>query len=387
MSIAPSLPSAEELRELTGRDFSADIFELPPPAAQNSAPESPWKKRSVMIACALALVAMIAGGMIVALEFMPDNESTVVTVSTETGAPASTLAGPVWEAAQPRFDSLSVAPAVESPAPLVVAETGIHQPPPAPVPERALTRAEPGAAPPPADQAAVLSPPAPQTSNSAPTAMPSRTITETPETADTPPSSAAAVVELEIGELESRTLDDVRKMLFRGDRRAARSTLVDFMQQYGERPEPRALLAGLLLQEGRLAQAGALLGDVDPGTPSAALRLLKARVVAAGGNSAAAVRLLEVVPPAVAEMSDYHAMMALLYQQTGQYEASVQVYDALVDFDPDNTRWQLGRAISLEGGGNPEEARVAYQRLLTRGDLPRELAVFADERLRQLSYR
>ena len=198
--------------------------------------------------------------------------------------------------------------------------------------------------------------------------------------------SPARVDVVDVAELEARALRDVQRLIFSGDRVQAKRVLIDFMKRYGEREEPKGVLAGLLLQEGRLREANALLAAVDPATPSPILRSLRARILTTVGQPAEAIALLEAAPPRLSDAPDYHALLALAYQQASRFDESAAVYARLTELEPGNDRWWLGYGVGLDGAGKPEAAIVAFQQALDGRTLPGELADYALSRVRALSY-
>ncbi len=362
MSIAQSIPAAEALRELADRDnSSADIFELPH-ASEDETPVQPSNRIRIVAAVVGTLLAVVLLGWGYQMLMAPETIEIPVE-PVPTAQPAVATAPATWVEAEPRFESLEATPKIEAPAPTVTAvQTVTDTPAPVSTVEANVAEVETSVV------------------NASP-------VQAEPGDKQQPVALDNTVVPVSIEELESRVLANVRRSLFQNDRRSAKAALVDFMQEHGETAESKALLAGLLLQEGQVRPARALLADVSRATVSAKLRLLKARILSESGDLTGAISLLETVPPAIEEMSEYHALLALLYKQTRQYENSARLYGELAKFDETNFRWQLGHAISLEGAGNLVLAKAAYERVLSNEAMPRSLADYAYSRLRVVSYR
>lgn len=188
------------------------------------------------------------------------------------------------------------------------------------------------------------------------------------------------------------TRQRVQHLIQRGDKALGRGQLATAEADYRSalRADPhsrraRQSLAALMIHEQRYHAAARLIDRGLAGDPhySPYVRL-KARVLAAGKGPKAALALLEKSPPAVEDDPAYHALMAALYQQTGQYARSVHEYRALVEVNPDAGVWWLGAAISLEGEQHPRAALQAYERARGTNSLGPRLLAYANSRIKAL---
>jgi len=189
------------------------------------------------------------------------------------------------------------------------------------------------------------------------------------------------------------TQQRVRHLLQRGDNALGQGQLATAEADYRSalRADPhsrqgRQSLAALMIHEQRYHEAARLIdrGLADAPGYSPYVRL-KARVVAADQGPKAALALLQKSPPAVEDDPAYHALMAALYQRTGQYARSVHQYRALVEVNPDAGVWWLGAAISLEGEQHPRAALQAYERARDTSSLGPRLLAYANSRIKALT--
>lgn len=70
---------------------------------------------------------------------------------------------------------------------------------------------------------------------------------------------------------------------------------------------------------------------------------------------------------------DYYTVLAETYRQSGDYRSALKIYQALLNFGPENAVWWMGYGLSEEGLGQKEAAKDAFQRAKRLGNLPAEL--------------
>jgi len=160
----------------------------------------------------------------------------------------------------------------------------------------------------------------------------------------------------------------------------------------------RELLAGLALQSGRWRETQALLEQglyLTPGHYPYAQLL--ARVYVDHGSEKKALELLEKSRAAVLADADdsrdgggraasgtaaeYFAFLATLYQRTGRHDEAVKSFNEAVKLRPQEGRWWLGAAISLEAVEQWRAAGEAYQRAAASGSLDKQLLQYSQQRL------
>lgn len=228
--------------------------------------------------------------------------------------------------------------------------------------------------------------PKPAASEATPTA-PDRTPatdasgTQAPDRGDAPAPDARAVPVPDAEALYRQGLRDARS----GDIAAA---IEAFAQAARAAPKMapvwRAWVSELLAMDD-LARASQVLGRARaavPGDP--VLRELQARLWLQQGRLQAARALLERAPPPLHRHPSYHALLASLYQQTGDTRRAASTYRSLLATDAGVAVWWVGLAVALEGEAQAGAAARAYARALSLKTLPAEVEVFAANRHRLL---
>lgn len=148
--------------------------------------------------------------------------------------------------------------------------------------------------------------------------------------------------------------------------------------------EARLAYVEMLSDVGRRGDAGAALLDAVERWPGhAAYRLTLARRLLAGGDSAAAVSLLEAGVGASDRQGEIAGTLAALYQQQGRYEQSVAMYRKALLANDRHGIWWTGLGISLESAGDPAQARAAYREAAGLG-LSGDVRSFVESRLEAL---
>jgi MSHA biogenesis protein MshN len=94
--------------------------------------------------------------------------------------------------------------------------------------------------------------------------------------------------------------------------------------------------------------------------------------------------VLTTLAPPISTAPDYHNVLALAAQQSGEHAAAVTIYQQLISLQPAQGRHQAGLAISLEALGNSSGARSAWQQALRDPQLPLALVRYGQSRLQQL---
>lgn len=112
----------------------------------------------------------------------------------------------------------------------------------------------------------------------------------------------------------------------------------------------------------------------------AELRMLLARGQLQSNDKLAALATLTQNPPALADNPSYHALLAALRQQVGDWAGSAEVYRQLVSAQPQQAPWQLGLAIALEQIDQPAQAARHYSLAAQGQGLDANSRGFAAER-------
>ena len=123
--------------------------------------------------------------------------------------------------------------------------------------------------------------------------------------------------------------------------------------------------------------------SLAPGNPD--LRKIYARLLLDDRRQNEAINLLKTKPvPSVVQDLEYHALLAALYQESGQFNVASSVYAQLLQVRPQEALWWMGMAISLEQSGNSDSARNAYQKAVSLAGLSPDLQNYIHGRLRAL---
>lgn len=144
----------------------------------------------------------------------------------------------------------------------------------------------------------------------------------------------------------------------------------------------RELLAGLALQGGRWREAQSLLEQGVAQHPQHyPFAQLLARSYVDHGQDAKALSLLEKSRDAAGADAEYFAFLATLYQRNGRHSEAVKSFNEAVKLRPQEGRWWLGFAISLEATEQWKASSDAYQRAITSGGLDKKLLQYSQSRL------
>jgi MSHA biogenesis protein MshN len=171
------------------------------------------------------------------------------------------------------------------------------------------------------------------------------------------------------------------ELLNQGRRDEAQVKLRAALQKNPAHAGARELLAGILFSSGHAAQAHRLLQrGIEISPDNERLAVVQARLEVDQGRDQEAVAGLEKVVKRVPRAADASGFLAALYQRQNRHKEAVRAYRQALAVQPDNSRWWLGLAISLQAGDDASSAAIAYRRALDAG-LPLKLAQFARERL------
>lgn len=94
---------------------------------------------------------------------------------------------------------------------------------------------------------------------------------------------------------------------------------------------------------------------------------------------------LQIEAPMLSSAPDYHAVLALAEQQTGDHQAAANRYRQLLLAQPQHGRHYAGLALSLDAIGERSAAIAAWRRALADPALPAAVARFGQQRLQQFN--
>jgi Flp pilus assembly protein TadD len=144
-------------------------------------------------------------------------------------------------------------------------------------------------------------------------------------------------------------------------------------------------LYGVLVRAARTGAAEqALQQGLVLAKEPAALAKLYARMLLDRGEKDAAVSILKIHRPAPASDTEYHAFLAALLQQQGQYTEAGEIYQNLLAAEPNSGSAWIGLAMSHDSLGNRADAVTAFESALRTGSLKTPLARYARRRTEEL---
>ena len=150
--------------------------------------------------------------------------------------------------------------------------------------------------------------------------------------------------------------------------------------------DARLQLIKVLQQQMKLKTAESVLQTGLTLTPgNLKLRKIYARLLLNSQRQSEAIELMKTRPlPGIVQDLEYYALLAALYQDSGEYEAATAVYAQLLKIKPQVSLWWMGMAISLEQSGSVKPARDAYQKALELSGLSPDLRNYIHGRLQEL---
>jgi len=151
-----------------------------------------------------------------------------------------------------------------------------------------------------------------------------------------------------------------------GQHSQALSTLRAAMQSGDAAPKSAALLVAVLMSQQQLQEAQPYLDQALRHTPQdATLLKLKARMLAAQGDTARARAVLSQLSPATSADVELLALTASLAQQAQDFPAATAYYLQWTRIDPSSGAAWYGLALALDAQASTASAVAAYQHALT----------------------
>lgn len=149
--------------------------------------------------------------------------------------------------------------------------------------------------------------------------------------------------------------------------------------------QARLLLASLYIQQERLVRSKEILATGLKDNPGhAPLAKLYAQLLVAQSRDREAISHLQRALPDASEDAEYHALLAGIYQRTGETLTAAQYYQAALDLSPEHGEWWMGLGISQEQAGSTKAALASYRRAL-KYPLTAVLQEYITTRLESLS--
>lgn len=150
-----------------------------------------------------------------------------------------------------------------------------------------------------------------------------------------------------------------------------------------ENKESRKKLAALWFGRKSYQQAINLLSQgIGIDKQDADLRMLKAQIQLKQGQHKGAHQTLIALPEL--QQQDYQLMLANVAQQIEAYQDAIIAYKVLITMQPYSGKWHLGLAIVYDRDSQFKLAEKEYALSLSKNDLSRASAEFAQQRIQAL---
>ena len=168
-------------------------------------------------------------------------------------------------------------------------------------------------------------------------------------------------------------------------------TLANLTQSLEANPanqEARQTLAGLLLDNKRNDEAKAILSTGLTISPEQSdFRIALARLQVESGDRATALTTLEQGLAYAKSNADYQSFLATLLQRADRHEEAISHYMSAVSLGAATPSTLIGLGISLQAVGKLENAKESFTRAQTNTSLTPALALFVEQRLKQINQR
>ncbi len=165
----------------------------------------------------------------------------------------------------------------------------------------------------------------------------------------------------------------------------AQRLLEGLLSRNKDQHKARLLLAKLYIQQQLNGRAESLLATSLIDYPQyAPYAKLYAQILAKEGRDSEAIHAVTTALPTVSTDADYHALLAGLYQRSGDPIAAADSYRDALRLAPEHGEWWMGMAIANEHAGMSGLAKRAYRQAL---QVPTSTPVqqYAEKRLQQLT--
>lgn len=180
-------------------------------------------------------------------------------------------------------------------------------------------------------------------------------------------------------------LELAREMLVGGRLTEAEKLLKALIKEKPASLPARELLAGLLLRNNRTDEAAAEIATARKYYPrSDNLVLLQAKMMLSRGEQQQVTHLLQQHVQVTKASEKPRALLASLYQRSGNYADAYRLYNQLAKHQSANEEYWMGLAISLDGLQQPGKARQAYSRALQSSGLSPALREYAIKRIHNI---
>ncbi|UAA39089.1 tetratricopeptide repeat protein [Paraneptunicella aestuarii] len=151
------------------------------------------------------------------------------------------------------------------------------------------------------------------------------------------------------------------------------------------RHDVRKRLAVLLYSNDQESDAETLLRQgMDLAPDRIDLRLMLGRLLHRQQKTTELYNVLKVVRPSVEQNSEYISLLAMAAQQLNYHQEASELYGLLASYEPEQSRWWLGIAISSDKMQNVPLALDAYRRVQDLNQLSVSVMEFVKQRIKAL---
>lgn len=144
--------------------------------------------------------------------------------------------------------------------------------------------------------------------------------------------------------------------------------------------------ATLLVRQKRLHEAERYLNIGLKAQPDAVpLVILRARIDLMNDKPQRALSLLDTVHPAIMDAPDYYLLLAAVYQRLDKPLKAAEIYNLLIELQPENGAYWLGLGVSLEAAGKTGAAVEAYRKASAYGGFQPQVNQFLQQSIQKLT--
>ncbi len=204
-------------------------------------------------------------------------------------------------------------------------------------------------------------------------------------TANVPEQQPSSIKQMSRQQQAEGEYNQAADLMQQGHGNAARPHLENALQLNPAHAQARLMLATLLLENKRNAEAETVLQDGLHNDPTQAkLSMLLARIQVERGALPLALETLRRTLPYAEGQPDYQAFMAAILQRQNAHEEAAQHYQAALRLSPNAGVWWMGLGISLQALKRKDEARDAFKHAIDSGNLSAELQDYVKQRMKDL---
>ncbi len=197
-------------------------------------------------------------------------------------------------------------------------------------------------------------------------------------------SMSVQQVKLMPSELATKAISRAEKALEANDSVTAINAYSAALRYVPSDEVSRMKISALLYGKNQLQEAVKVLQKgIKRDNDSVKLRYALAQLLVKEKQPQAALSVLEYIP--LNATTEYIALRGAIAQQINYNDLAIESYRILVNKEPENGRWWLGFAISLERQGELDTALNAYKKSMLNAGLSSNSQAFARDRLALLS--